>query len=112
MDIKYILKIVIYILFALAIIISLFGVLLTILDFIKSELKPNSHIDDIVKKNTILKNKLASYILLSLEILVAADIINSTVRPTFDDLVTLVTLVFILILQNLRFLYNPPLKLN
>lgn len=94
MNIKYILKIVIYILFALAIIITLFGVLLTILDFIKSEFKPNSHID-VVKKNTILKNKLASYILLSLEILVAADIINSTVRPTLDDLVTLVTLVFI-----------------
>lgn len=94
MDIKYILKIVIYILFALAILIALFGVLLTVLDFIKSELKPKSYID-VVKKNTILKNKLASYILLSLEILVAGDIINSTVRPTFDDLITLVTLVFI-----------------
>lgn len=94
MYIKYILEIIIYILYAISIIVALWGVLIAIIDFIKVAVKQKSHLDA-VKENTLIKNKLASYILLSLEILVADDIIKSIIKPTFDELAILVILVFI-----------------
>lgn len=77
-----------------SIIVLVWGVCLAGKDFIKSERQNQSRFT-LTKMNTFIKNFLGSYILLSLEILIAADIIESIVKPTFQDILKLATLVII-----------------
>lgn len=77
-----------------SIIVLVWGVCLAGKDFIKSERQNQSRFT-LTKMNTFIKNFLGSYILLSLEILIAADIIESIVKPTFQDILKLATLVVI-----------------
>ena len=70
------------------------GCLFSRKDFIKSERQNQSRFT-LTKMNTFIKNFLGSYILLSLEILIVADIIESIVKPTFQDILKLATLVII-----------------
>lgn len=78
----------------LSIIILIWGVALAAVDFFKSGLQKNNRLL-ITTNNNLIKNFLGSYILLSLEILIAADIIESIIKPTFQDLFKLASLVVI-----------------
>nr|WP_297632754.1 DUF1622 domain-containing protein [uncultured Clostridium sp.] len=78
----------------IAIIILIFGVCLTTFYFIKASLKSND-LNSLSQNNKNLRNQIASYILLSFEILIASDIIRSIIKPDLQDLLILGTLVII-----------------
>ena len=94
MTIKDCLEYLIYFLNAVSILIIVWGVLLAFYDFLKSELNNKSRIDTI-QRNNIIKNHLGSYILFGLEVLIAADIIESILNPSIQDLVILASIVVI-----------------
>lgn len=94
MNIKHILEILILILNSLSIIVILWGVILTFIGFLKSEITNKDREDTVLKINNI-KNNLGSYILLGLEILICADIIESILNPTINDMVILASIVII-----------------
>ena len=71
---RHILEGAIWIINAVSIMVLLWGVLLTVKNFVISEIKSKDRIEA-VKKITIVKNCLGTYILLGLEILICADII-------------------------------------
>lgn len=77
-----------------SILVLAWGVILAAKDFFKSEFTTKSRIT-ITKENNFIKSVLGSYILLALEILIAADIIESIIRPTFEDILKLGILVLI-----------------
>ncbi|KAF1302503.1 MULTISPECIES: DUF1622 domain-containing protein [Enterococcus] len=78
----------------LSIIVLVWGVIISGYDFIRSE---STHIDHVraARNNNFIKNFLGSYILLSLEILIAADIIESIINPTTEDILRLAAVVVI-----------------
>ncbi|MBP1046693.1 DUF1622 domain-containing protein [Enterococcus sp. BWM-S5] len=78
----------------LSIIILLWGVVLAAYNFFKDSLSKEKKLET-VRSNNLIKNLLGSYILLSLEILIAADIIESIIKPTFQDISKLAALVVI-----------------
>ncbi|NOW05240.1 putative membrane protein [Clostridium beijerinckii] len=94
MDIKKILEILIIVLQGLSITIIVWGVFLCLINFIKLEISTNNR-SNIVKKITSAKNYLGSYILLGLEILISADIIDSILNPTMHDILRLAAIVII-----------------
>ncbi|WP_271813377.1 DUF1622 domain-containing protein [Clostridium beijerinckii] len=94
LDIKKILEILIIVLQGLSITIIVWGVFLCLINFIKLEISTNNR-SNIVKKITSTKNYLGSYILLGLEILISADIIDSILNPTMHDILRLAAIVII-----------------
>ena len=91
---RHILEGAIWIINAVSIMVLLWGVLLTVKDFVISEIKSKDRIEA-VKNITIVKNCLGTYILLGLEILICADIIESILNPTFHDIIVLASIVVI-----------------
>lgn len=83
-----------YILDAISILIIVWGVLLAFRDFLRSELH-NKDRNNTVQRNNIIKNHLGSYILFGLEVLIAADIIESILNPSVQDLIVLASIVVI-----------------
>lgn len=83
-----ILKIIIIFLQSISVIIIVYGVMLTIINFLKIEFSKDNRIVT-VQKLTIIKNFLGSYILLGLEVLVCSGIILSILRPTLYDILLL-----------------------
>lgn len=77
-----------------SIVVLIWGVIIAGVDFIKSECTNRNRII-MTKQNNFIKSFLGSYILLSLEILIAADIIESIIKPTFQDIFKLGILVII-----------------
>lgn len=77
-----------------SIVVLIWGVIIAGFDFIKSE-RTNRNRIVMTKQNNFIKSFLGSYILLSLEILIAADIIESIIKPTFQDIFKLGILVII-----------------
>ena len=67
------------------------GVIKATVKFVKNEV---SHADKASVLRTI-KNELGAYVLFSLEILIAADIVESIIKPTFEDIGKLAALVVI-----------------
>lgn len=94
MNIQYFLENVVKGISGLSILVALWGVVLVAKDFFYGEFKVHNR-HDRIKKNTIIKNNLASYILLAFEILIAADVILSIIRPTLKDIGMLTILVII-----------------
>ncbi|MEG0129409.1 DUF1622 domain-containing protein [Clostridium sp.] len=94
MDIKHILEILIFTIQGLSIIILAFGVILSFLKFLKLELTTKNKSNK-AKLITAIKNYLASYILLGLELLISADIIESIVNPSIEDILRLAAIVII-----------------
>lgn len=78
----------------LSVTVLIWGVALSTIDFLRSELIHATRVEAIWHNNFI-KNFLGSYILLSLEILIAADIVESIVHPTLQDIAKLAALVVI-----------------
>ncbi|MBO0468335.1 hypothetical protein BCR22_05050 [Enterococcus plantarum] len=77
-----------------SIIVLIWGVIMAGIDFLKSERLDRNRIV-MARQNNFIKSFLGSYILLSLEILIAADIIESIIKPTFQDILKLAILVVI-----------------
>lgn len=77
-----------------SIFVLIWGVIMAGIDFLKSEKNDRNRIV-MARQNNFIKSFLGSYILLSLEILIAADIIESIIKPTFQDIFKLAILVVI-----------------
>lgn len=77
-----------------SIIVLIWGVIMAGIDFLKSEKNDRNRIV-MARQNNFIKSFLGSYILLSLEILIVADIIESIIKPTFQDILKLAILVVI-----------------
>ncbi|MGG7076526.1 DUF1622 domain-containing protein [Clostridium sardiniense] len=91
---KHLLEILILVLNALSIIVIVWGAALAFINFIKSEVTAKNKEDTVLEIGAI-KNDLGSYILLGLEILICADIIESILNPTINDMVILASIVVI-----------------
>ncbi|MGO2244293.1 MAG: DUF1622 domain-containing protein [Pseudolactococcus laudensis] len=74
-----------------AVLVLICGVVKATFKFVKNEV---SHADKASVLRTI-KNDLGDYVLFSLEILIAADIVESIIKPTFEDIGKLAALVVI-----------------
>ena len=74
-----------------AVLVLICGVVKATVKFIKNEV---SHADKASVLCTI-KNDLGAYVLFSLEVLIAADIVESIIKPTFEDIGKLAALVVI-----------------
>ncbi|EKQ52774.1 MAG: putative membrane protein [Clostridium sp. Maddingley MBC34-26] len=94
LEIKKILEILIMVLQGLSIIIIVWGVFLCLINFIKVEISVHNR-KDAIQKITSTKNYLGSYILLGLEVLISADIIDSILNPTIHDILRLAAIVII-----------------
>ncbi|MBP1042695.1 DUF1622 domain-containing protein [Vagococcus sp. BWB3-3] len=86
--------IIVMLLNAISIIILVLGVAKATWDFIRNEARRLPKLET-AKHNNIIKNYLATYILLGLEILIAADIIESIMNPTLEDILVLAAVVII-----------------
>ncbi len=78
----------------LSILILVWGAVIAGKDFFSANLKKIPYAERL-KRLTDTKNVFGSYVLLSLEILIAADIIDSIVKPTFEDIIKLGAIVAI-----------------
>lgn len=83
----------VFLLSAFSIMILIVGVIHALIQFLKMEFGTERIKANLL--NTVIKNKLGSYILLSLEVLIAADIIESVINPTLADILKLAALVII-----------------
>lgn len=92
LDLKKIFKILIIVLQGLSITIIVWGVFLCLINFIKVEISINNR-SNIIQRITSTKNYLGSYILLGLEVLISADIIDSILNPTLHDILRLAAIV-------------------
>lgn len=79
---------------AVSIMILVFGVAKALWDFICNEARRLPRMET-AKGNNIIKNYLGTYILLGLEVLIAADIIESIMNPTLEDILVLAAVVVI-----------------
>lgn len=77
-----------------SVIILLFGVTKAMIDFFKNEFKQEDRMTT-AKKNNSVKIYLGSYILLSLEVLIASDIVETILNPSFQDILILAGIVVI-----------------
>lgn len=75
-------------------IIILWGVVISVFQFFKNEFSRNSTADKAVKRGYI-RASLGSYILLGLEVLIAADIIDTIAHPELNEIIILIVIVFI-----------------
>lgn len=73
---------------AFSVIILLVGVVKAAFDFIRNEFSKGDHFQ-IAAKNNGIKIYLGSYILLSLEVLIASDIIETIMNPSIEDMLIL-----------------------
>lgn len=77
-----------------SILVLIYGVVICAKDFLISRFVFKTK-KEMITSTTLIKNQLGSYILLSLEILIAADIIETIVKPTFEDIILLAAIVII-----------------
>lgn len=91
MEILHYIKIVIEI---IAVIIILWGTIISLVSFTKSELTNKNKLEKMKKAENI-RGFLATYILLGLELFIVADIIQIIISPTTDDLIILVVVVVV-----------------
>lgn len=78
----------------LSILVLVWGVVKAGFDFISFEIKEKDRMSA-ARENNFIRNFLGSYVLLGLEILIAADIIETIIHPTFADIVRLAVVVVI-----------------
>lgn len=78
----------------LSILVLVWGVVKAGFDFIRFEIKAKDRMSA-ARENNFIRNFLGCYVLLGLEILIAADIIETIIHPTFADIVRLAVVVVI-----------------
>ena len=74
--------------------IIIWGVIIYAFQFFKNELSKNSSSEKAVQRSYI-RTFLASYIFLSLEVLIAADLIDTIAHPELNEIITVIVIVFI-----------------
>lgn len=94
MNLDMIVKMIVVFLNGVSIAILIIGVFRALFSFVKNEFIKEEDISRSEKINLI-KNILGSYILLSLEVLIATDIIETIMHPTTDDVIILAAIVVI-----------------
>lgn len=77
-----------------SVMILLFGVVKVMIDFFRNEMSRSGR-QEIAQKNNAIKMYLGSYILLSLEVLIASDIIETIMNPSVEDILILAGIVVI-----------------
>ncbi|MDL2236345.1 DUF1622 domain-containing protein [Christensenellaceae bacterium OttesenSCG-928-K19] len=77
-----------------SIIVLVWGVVVSAKDFFLSRFRTKDSLAKL-QQLTEVKNSLGGYVLLSLEILIAADIVDSILKPTLDDIIRLAAIVAI-----------------
>lgn len=85
---------IVFLLYILCILVLMWGIVLAIKDFFQTELRHPTRVDSSYNITGI-RSFLGSYILLSLEILIAADIVESIINPSIQDLIILASMVVI-----------------
>lgn len=98
MTVETVVHILIVILNTISVLILVLGVIKAIIRFINVEfsLKDNEDRDEVeLRSINIIKRNLGAYVLLSLEVLIAADIIESILNPTIEDILMLGAVVII-----------------
>ena len=87
-------EMIVFFLYILCILVLMWGIILAIKDFFQTELR---HPTRFYSRYNItgIRSFLGSYILLSLEILIAADIVESIINPSIQDLIVLASIVVI-----------------
>lgn len=78
----------------IAIIVVLWGLVISLIGFVKSEIKTRDQFDKMMNIENI-RGFLATYILFALELFIVADIIQIIISPTRDDLIVLVVIVVV-----------------
>lgn len=77
----------------LTIVILLWGVTLAGRDFLISRFTRSRPHKSCLEEMTRIKNNLGGYVLLGLEVLIVADIIDSVAQPSFEDIARLAAMV-------------------
>ena len=98
MTVETVVHILIVILNTISVLILVLGVIKAIIRFINVEfsLKDNVDRDEVeLRSINIIKRNLGAYVLLSLEVLIAADIIESFLYPSIEDILMLGAVVII-----------------
>lgn len=85
---QQVLEILITVLDGFSIFVLVWGVIGAAKNFVVARIVNKTKMD-VIRENTIIKNSLGSYILLSLEILIAADIISTILNPNLNDIIIL-----------------------
>ena len=78
----------------LGVAIIVWGVVLTVFSLLKLEFSRLIH-ESIFRERESLRHQFASYLLLALEFLIAADIIATVIHPTFEEIAILASIVVI-----------------
>ena len=78
----------------IGVLIIIWGVLTGLMGFLLMEFRRVKGSDDCIAIET-LRRDLGSYLLLGLEFLIAADIVNTIVKPTIDEIIILGSIVAI-----------------
>lgn len=76
-------------------VIIIWGVIISTFQFFKNELSKSSSSSEKAVQRAYIRTFLASYILLGLEVLIAADIIDTIAHPELNEIITLIVIVFI-----------------
>jgi len=76
------------------VVIIVWGVVLTIYRLLKLEFRRLKH-KSIYRERESVRHQFASYLLLALEFLIAADIIATVIHPTFEEIAILASIVAI-----------------
>lgn len=77
-----------------SVLILVWGVIVSMWAFLKSRFSKTTMTKSMYQIS-IIKNSLGAYVLLSLEVLIAADIIETIVKPTMEDIIRLAAIVAI-----------------
>ncbi len=88
------LEIITTVLYLCSVVILVWGVILCVKDFVAAQFHKSGKRERFLSITRI-KNGLGVYVLLSLEILIVADIIESIAKPTFEDIIRLAAIVVI-----------------
>lgn len=88
------LEVVILVLNGFSIFVLVWGVISAMKNFAVARIINRTKMD-VIRENTTIKNAMGSYILLGLEILIAADIIASILHPDLQDILRLAAVVVI-----------------
>ncbi len=72
--------------------ITVWGIIVSLIEFIKKELSSK---EDCIKNNELIRIKLGSYLVLALEFFIASDIIKTIITPTWEGLGVLGAIVII-----------------
>ena len=75
-------------------IIIIWGVFISAFEFFRNEFSSNNNNEKAIKRANI-RASLGSYILLGLEVLIAADIIDTIAHPELNEIIILIVIVFI-----------------